>query len=502
MYHYLIIKQIAELLDNDVERLNFLMTCKFSYTVRKSIRFDKFPLSYCCRQREKYNLPNTTTTTTTTTTTEGTPNKKSGFFSNWFSKTVSTPVNRGLSFILPSSPKDPLETLPMKFTRIAINTEEEFRLYINRVKDILDVEEITFYWLPHGQIYSIIPYISPKTTALTIMKSFNQKISKAFFPSHLEYVNLGLIFDKPLEEDVLPQNLKTLVFMDKFNIPIEEGWIPQSVQNLYLSEQYSCKLYAHSFPSNLVRLELGPSYLTKLDPGVLPPSLVWMDMGGYNHAFEAGTLPQSLKTLILPRYSHHKLDHLPSSLTHLDIQNFNYTIQPGHLPLSIKVLYLPPFYNELLHPSSIPDLCVKLNMGREFDQKLVLGSRIFPPFLKELYMGFHFNREIPAGYLPETLEILSFRSGFNTQLYQGSLPNSLKELYLGKNYAQPLNTYVLPEGLVILSLGIKFVDYDNLSLPTSLEHLQIPLDHKSEYSRYSKKKSSKTLQVHYTEGYL
>ncbi|KAN0006999.1 hypothetical protein ACTFIU_005193 [Dictyostelium citrinum] len=244
----------------------------------------------------------------------------------------------------------------------------------------------------------------------------------------------------------------------------------------------------------------------------------------WNGTINKGTLPKSLKKLVLPHSYTNALDEgvLPKGLIHLEIgskfndQSFTYALEGLNqlevlkfkssslfnqriysIPKSIKVLHFGEMFNQRLE-SIIKD-CVNLKslkLGQFFSHNLTrdilplkgegiveleLTIRDFHdqiPLsqlpLTKLKCARYFNRVFEIGSLPfigGTLKSIEFFDDYTQQLLEYALPSSIESIVFHKSYFKEFTNACLPNSLISISFESGCPKLDNLSFPKSFTRI-------------------------------
>ena len=244
---------------------------------------------------------------------------------------------------------------------------------------------------------------------------------------------IGSGFTDPIRRGCLPASLTMLIIEGRdYNCSISDGALPNSITDLTLAAPMKT-ISCNTLPASLTSLRIGVSFRQELTRGFLPNSLtrlqIYNDNEGAPRRLQSGVLPNSLRYLIgFPNCP--VADVICSlAITHLRFDSsFNQPLLPGMLSSSLR----------------------ELEMGYNFNKPLV--ENVLPPALI-LKLSFNFNQPISAEVLPESLTELTFSGRFNQSLLAGVLPSSLRILRFGGEYFnQPIADDVLPATLQRLVL--------------------------------------------------
>ncbi|KYR00658.1 hypothetical protein DLAC_02690 [Tieghemostelium lacteum] len=219
---------------------------------------------------------------------------------------------------------------------------------------------------------------------LYIGTMYREKLTPGLLPHSIEI--LSLWYMHPLEQGVLPKNLRRLVLRG-FNVPISQGVLPKLIKKINLTH-----------------------FNRDLENGCLPNQLYSLRLKSFNQIIKAG--------------------HLPNSLQSLKLMSFNQILDRGSLPEGIRVLKFQQF-NQPFEVNVIPQSVISLDFGKTFNQPIMAGS--LPKSLKYLSFTVDFDQELPSGVLPDALYSLSLSENFNKPL---KIPQSLRQLRTGSKFNQ------------------------------------------------------------------
>lgn len=118
--------------------------------------------------------------------------------------------------------------------------------------------------------------LSSKLTELTIGCWFDHH---NFHFNRLHRLGIHGIFNKPLNENSLPPNLRSLTLGQMFNQPIKQKVLPDSLISLKLGTSYNQPIEPGTLPRNLLKLSFGKHFNQVIEPGTLPRSLIRLKFG-------------------------------------------------------------------------------------------------------------------------------------------------------------------------------------------------------------------------------
>lgn len=357
--------------------------------------------------------------------------------------------------------------------RVVVNTEDIFSL--------------TIYHLPD------------KLTTLVLDHRYNRPINA--LPQTLTRLVFGAEYNCPLEKLVLPHKLTSLVFesdvegyySSNFNQPLDTGTgeslLPDSLTYLDLGHMFNQPLEIGSLPSGLIELHFGVSLMDTFQSNfdhpfkknVLPGSLKKINLcsARFNQSLDP-VFPESLESLCLGFGFNQPINHgvLPQKLIKLKFgqhSQFMQSLKPGVLPDSLMKLSFKHHYLRLEN-NVLPESLVHLK-ARESWFVLLMEPYVFPKKLVRLSIlsddYSHYNEKHTI-ILPKTITHLTFitRCGKIKPLNKYIFPESLLCLKFIGPFNQPIKKNVLPKSLTHLEFGCHYphlIDKD--ILPTSLTHL-------------------------------
>ena len=272
-------------------------------------------------------------------------------------------------------------------------------------------------------------------------------------------------------------------------------------------------LQPHTFPPGLRSLRLPGGFNSPIPPGSLPASLRHLVLGTYNQPLQPGTLPTELTHLSFDEYEHAvSADVLPSALQYLCLgYMYNMPMTRDSLPSQLRVLVLGVDWllwhswstcseesqARLLAVESDGSIMFDLEFRTQpgqcdpdghskpvqplFDQPIDPGA--LPDTLLHLTLPKSFSQPLLPGALPPSLKSLLFHSKrdwhfdpgshFNHPLLPGDLPTALELLCLPSAYNQTLVAGALPSSLTYLDAGEEELKADRGALPAGLHTLRV-----------------------------
>lgn len=262
----------------------------------------------------------------------------------------------------------------------------------------------------------------------------NVPVRQISLPSSLVHVSFGAAahvadngFNQSIAGLALPPGITSIAFGNSYNMSLAGVDWPTALQSLSLGQAFDRPLAAH-LPATLRSLTLG-----------------W----AFSHTLRDVRWPPQLQRLVLSHEFNGSLDDvvLPASLAHLAFgARFNRPLPPGVLSNCT-----------MLHT---------LRFGDAFDQRI---DGCLPPSLTELQFGAEFQQPIATATFAalKLLQVVAFGAKFNCGV---TLPASVRHASFGRAFISPLAA----PGLVSLTLAGN-VDLLSLSMPSSLQRLDLPL---------------------------
>jgi hypothetical protein len=238
-----------------------------------------------------------------------------------------------------------------------------------------------------GQIPAWISTL-PSLKYVSFSQNYNQPIGVARIPDNVQFLNMGYFFYKhPITTGELPTKLRCLTMGHWFNKPFDEDVLPESLESLILGNQFNQKFGLRSLPSHLKLLRIGYNFNQTWDQGVLPDSLQSLVLGhDFNQPFAKGVLPGGLKLLALGSYFNQRFLEgvLPFDLLSLTVgHNFDQQFDQGVLPAGLQCLALDHCFDQPFHQGVLPAKLCSLTLGQMYDQNSACS--LFPLALREMH---------------------------------------------------------------------------------------------------------------------
>lgn len=293
----------------------------------------------------------------------------------------------------------------------------------------------------------------PKTLrSLTLGEKYDQKLEP--LPKLLKFLTFLGTYNQIIEPDVLPENLKSLIFKQEYTKEFKKSAFAnlKTLEKIEINS-YNIKIKPNILPLTVNNLILFQEYNFKFDNGVLPSNLISLSFNSFNHSFE-NKLPNTLKILNLGNKYDIKFDvDLTSIINNKMDEVGKYVINNANiLPSSLEVLTFGMNYNKKFEPYVLPQTLKTLSFGRKYDQVFDYG--VLPSNLQNLILSENYNQDF-VGILPQNLKKLIFKTVFNKKL-DNILPPNLEILVLSSKYDQLIQKNTLPRNLIYLDLGSNY----------------------------------------------
>ncbi|KYR01457.1 hypothetical protein DLAC_01439 [Tieghemostelium lacteum] len=482
----LLIRCICEQLDNDVDIIFFLSSCKQLYSNKDKITFNNFPVNFYLQnynetasENNQMNIPNKFRILLI----DAAIGKIKSFKSFRFD---SVYINNDNYKEIPSS-----DTVTKLFI---LQNRFSFDPLLLSTTSITDLSITTYGLIPNFE-WSHLP---PSLTSLNYnnrnppllkagdlkpplrklkLNTLNQQISKDLFPDTL--VHFETTFNQNITVESLPERLEILHFDVGDNTWMVLSF-PETLKILTLS--FSCsdsQIQCQRYPYGL--LEFTSHYLQTEIPVGLFTNLKYLCLTRYNQDLQHGVLPKTLTCLSLNSFDRPlKVGDIPDGITELTLKDYQPVIISSSsstehpLPKSLQLLRIEE-QKFILVPGSFPNNYPKFQnlTFQSFNQHI--GRGIFPSSLRNIHLGHYFYSNVEMGSLPLSLEFLSFPFLYSVPLGNGVIStettphlNTLRNL--SNCIPQILNgdfRFLNLKSISVDGLPIDAVEY----LPHSLEEL-------------------------------
>ncbi|KAN0048008.1 hypothetical protein ACTA71_002399 [Dictyostelium dimigraforme] len=364
----------------------------------------------------------------------------------------------------------------------------------------------------------IVGDIKDGLTSLKFGKRFDQILTAGLLPTDgtLVEFNSGRAFkngDMDLAVGSLPFSITSLTLGQSFNSVINEDVLPNGLLKLKL-KGFNKMIVRNSLPPSLLELEFGRNFNRAISAhGTLPRSLTSLTLGiHFNHVIYIGTLPPTLKKLVIQSQSYNQKfekKSLPDSLEHLEFNrngSFNQPIADKFLPMTnLKTLILPKQWSNNYEPilaQQIPITVTDLQFHSN-ECSLFLQSDSIPSSVLHLRInGILSNhsmytnamaRKLQSNVIPSSITSIETGTIFKDlshcirlknfildesfdqkSLTKGSIPPSTVNLKLPPLWNKELiDLHIFPLTLMVLDLGSFNHSIGENILPTNLQSLTI-----------------------------
>ena len=166
-------------------------------------------------------------------------------------------------------------------------------------------------------------------TSIIFNWNFDKKIEPNSLPINLRTLTFGNNFNQKIELNSLPINLTTLTFGLFFNQKIDAYSLPEKLTTLMFGCYFNQKIEPNSLPKNLTTLTFGRHFNQKIEPNILPDNLTSLTFGHYfNQIIEPNSLPKNLTTLTFGFCFNQKIDleMLPYNLKNINFNWMDYEV--------------------------------------------------------------------------------------------------------------------------------------------------------------------------------
>ncbi|EGG23282.1 hypothetical protein DFA_05414 [Cavenderia fasciculata] len=290
------------------------------------------------------------------------------------------------------------------------------------------------------RITKIMRFVIPPHV-LTSKERYSVASSSSFSSTSTSSVTIPSSSIKPLSNQLL-----TFVYLNSFKEVLE-----RSTTNSFILEEITDDIPRDT---GITHLYLSKSLNKPIPPMKIPPSVQYIDLGHlFDQPLSVGVLPPNLVTLKVSYNFAHRLEpgDLPASLQRLELGGlYNHPLELGLLPKGLKKVILSDCYN---HPIEEPG--------------------IIPEGVVYCFLGFKFNKHIPAGVLPNSVQSLKLPFQMESELVPGSVPPNCTLLSIGRMYDSPIDEGIIPDTVTNLRIAPQtLVIGETITLPPRLTHLR------------------------------
>ena len=223
--------------------------------------------------------------------------------------------------------------------------------------------------------YKFTSNMFPKTVTHIILGSgYNKKIEKDIFSNinNLEHFEFSDIYSHDIEpktlpdtitylrycnikiiNDVIPNNLKELRFVNNYNFIIDNNVLPNSIQKIVFNNNFSKHINNNNLPDNLKILVL-PYYNKKIYDTTFPISLEELYIEKYNKSLDADVFKNNINlfTINIRNYTNIIIPKsLPPKIQSLDI--YDYHLRSDKYIDNNNSEYINKYYNNKDHNRKI-----------------------------------------------------------------------------------------------------------------------------------------------------
>ncbi len=248
-------------------------------------------------------------------------------------------------------------------------------------------------------------------------QNYNQRVDH--LPPNLKSIKFGQTFNQPI--DCLPPTVESIRFKGSaFDHPIDR--LPSS---LTLLKMNLSRHPVDRLPPNLLYLQLGQGFNRSVCN--LPPKLKHLTFFGNEFNQTVDNLPFTLTRIHFSDHFNNSVDHLPPGLTHLRFGIF-FNQRVDNLPKTLTYLTFGTNFDQTVE--NLPPSIISLSFGQLFSKPYIIGPNVQklvasyfnPPSIPRSVVNVRLFRPISGSYLPSTLTHLSFRSRFNSKMFN-DFPN-------------------------------------------------------------------------------
>ena len=268
---------------------------------------------------------------------------------------------------------------------------------INQIKWSNKLKQINLLF-EDNKIIDLSLVIFPESIKKIRLEFFNQDLDNIYFPEKLEILNLGNLFNKPLNSLSRYKYLKQLYLGYSYNRHFHiNDCLPDSLEEIVFGRRFNKSIDNIIWPSNLKYLRFGDKFNQKIDETKFPKKLEILIFGDYfNQTID-----------------HENKSYLPNKLELLSFgRNFNQPIY--YLPATLEILELDEKYDyHLTNISVTPHLeIIFRKINYQVADRLPKNLR----FLKIIEL------DIPLFFLPNKLEELIVMKDENNFLEKSIIP--------------------------------------------------------------------------------
>ncbi|KYQ93186.1 hypothetical protein DLAC_05822 [Tieghemostelium lacteum] len=472
---FYILKYITTYLNNDIDILYLISSCKTLYQYKDKLQWNEFPVLYYYRNSMKMNSNPLVII------------EQDNSLVSWFKGVLGLKSTSNTNKeIIPTTTTD--ETLkykgiPKSFKHVFLRSIQEYNLFKSMISDID----------PHYTSEILIDSFSTHVVTPQVITELPQ-----FFSSTITTLKLGfkILNSESINKQIIncegfqiPSTVTTLYLGDSYRLKLVPKMIPESVTNLSIEFDFYydgfdwnqiiprsslvnltlSNISRHSLRvgdlhEGLETLVLGPQLNQNFSVGIFPKTLKYLEIISETPStIEMGSLPDGLETLNIRGI---QLDcSIPQTVKHLDIVK-SYFSQNSDYPKSLETLY-----SNRIENGWILGTCLNLKVVHLLLFNSKIESGMFPDTVESLTLPL-FNHPIVPNSLPKNLKSLELRE-FNQPLVAGWVPEGLEVLVMEGRFNQNIKKGHFPSTLISLNLSMSNINaFDNGSIPISLQSLR------------------------------
>ena len=237
----------------------------------------------------------------------------------------------------------------------------------------------------------------------------------------------------PINHFMFHPATKSLDLGSVYNYPLDKTSLPRSLAKLRLSDIYSHPISCDIFPETLVELDLGARYNRKMNKNSLPRLLIKLALSDqYTHQIYSDIFPETVECLCIGNNFSHCLGdaNAPKFLTKLKL-NMHVRFERCYFLKELEYIELADGESRSDVLDILPQTLTELHLGKEFNQKLCQQS--LPKSLTKLHLSENYNHAIDDFSIPDCLEYLSLGKNFDSCIVFDCLPSNLSFVELSSS---------------------------------------------------------------------
>ncbi|KAN0034291.1 hypothetical protein ACTFIV_000788 [Dictyostelium citrinum] len=363
--------------------------------------------------------------------------------------------------VIIEDPSAPLSNIPLNITELEFDPKLEFP-FIKTNLPTNNIEKLYFnynysYSIPYNFFDSLTTLKELRLGGLQNVNGF--RISESITNLHMGYSINGKL---KIPQNFIPQSV-TILNTGELNIPLDNSILPKNLKDLTFGKAYSYPIKLEQLPTSLTKLTLfcgndgKNQILPKLGSNTSITSLTFGNkFTNKKTQFKTGDLPQNLTSLNLGHMFNMKLvkDVLPNSLITLKLsKNYNHSLSGEVLPRGLKILHLGQQFNQPICNDDLPNQLEEVTLSWYFCHSLLN----FPNSIKTLIMEDHFKG--PLEKLPSSLTKLNIKCGYYSSIKPNIIPSTVKDLSIS-SYQNTLSTNSIPPSCINLTISFGSFDFE------------------------------------------